>query len=108
MNAFLHKYFFKICLGVVLCTLGSLVYAADPDSLNIDGVKDMLTNGVSLLKVIAKWGGVTTVVGAALALGSGRLEGALAQTICKILIVTGLLIAAFNFFSTKMAFGFNF
>ena len=75
---------------------------------NIDGVDDMLMSGQSMIKVAAKWGGVVTVVGAALALGSGRLEGALAQTICKILIVVGLLIAAMTFFGEKISWGFSF
>lgn len=83
-----------------------LAHAADTSG--IAGIDDMIGSGQKLLMVAAKWGGITTVVGAALALGRGRLEGALAQTICKILIVVGLLIAAFGFFKEKLAFGFAF
>lgn len=107
----MNKYFLKIVLGLLLCGLGALVYAADTSSgSQIAGVTDMLDAGNNLLKKMAKIGGVATVVGAALALGSGKLEGALAQTICKILIVVGLLIAAFSFFEGKIgvAMGFNF
>ena len=78
------------------------------DLTNIDGVDDMLKSGQSIAKVAAKWGGIITVIGAALALGSGRLEGALAHTICKVLIVIGLLIAASTFFGNKISWGFAF
>jgi len=78
------------------------------DVTSIDGVDDMLKSGQNIVKVSAKWGGIITVVGAALALGSGRLEGALAQTICKVLIVIGLLIAAMTFFGNKISWGFSF
>lgn len=84
------------------------IIAKAQDVTNIDGVDDMLKSGQSIAKVAAKWGGIMTVVGAALALGSGRLEGALAQTICKILIVIGLLIAASTFFGSKISWGLSF
>ncbi len=80
----------------------SFIFAADASSIQIPGVSDMLNNGETLLKFAAKWGGIATVVGAALSLGRGKLEGALAQTICKILIVVGLLIAAFSYFGTHI------
>lgn len=117
------KKFINKCLTIIKCVVfssyyknilvyfsvafyGSLVYAADVSG--IAGVDDMITSGQNLLMVSAKWGGVTTVVGSAIALGRGRLEGSLAQAICKILIVVGLLIAAFGFFKEKLAFGFAF
>ena len=78
------------------------------DVTNIDGVDDMLQSGQSVVKVAAKWGGIITVIAAALALGSGRLEGALVHTICKVLIVIGLLIAASTFFANKISWGFSF
>ena len=84
----------------------SIVNASD--TTGISEVDSMLTTGKSIVQVAAKWGGIITVVGAALALGSGRLEGALAQTICKIFIVIGLLIAAFTFFGNKISWGFSF
>ncbi|MCC2624523.1 MAG: hypothetical protein K0R14_396 [Burkholderiales bacterium] len=83
-----------------------LVHAQDVS--NVSGVDDMLLAGQSILKVAAKWGGILTVVCAALALGSGRLEGAFAYTICKVLIVIGLLIAAMGFFGSKISWGFSF
>ena len=92
------------CLSLFICFGG--VYASD--MTGISGVDDMLVSGQSIVKVAAKWGGIITVVGAALALGSGRLEGALAQTICKILVVIGLLVAAFTFFGQKISWGFSF
>lgn len=94
-------------LGVILglCLSVSVVWAQDMS--NISGVDDMLIAGQSMLKVAAKWGGIVTVVSAALALGSGRLEGALAHTLCKVLIVVGLLIAAMSFFGNKISWGFT-
>lgn len=99
--------FFKfMSFGCLLCFWS--VYSLAQEVTNISGVDDMLVAGQSIIKVAAKWGGVATVVCAALALGSGRLEGALAQTICKILIVVGLLIAAWTFFGAKISWGFAF
>lgn len=92
------------CLLLVVCS----VVAHAHDSVDIEGIKDMLKSGQDLVKVAAKWGGVITVVGSALALGSGRLEGALAQTVCKIFIVIGLLAAALGYFGGKIGWGFSF
>lgn len=103
---FLGRYINKINFMLSMLLYTSIVKAQN--MTNIDGVDDMLMSGQSIIKVAAKWGGVVTVVGAALALGSGRLEGALAQTICKILIVVGLLIAAMTFFGEKISWGFSF
>jgi hypothetical protein len=100
------NYYKKLWFGVSLMLYNVMVYAAD--TAGIAGIDDMISSGQKLLMVCAKWGGITTVVGAALALGRGRLEGALAQTVCKILIVVGLLIAAFGFFKEQLAFGFSF
>ena len=93
-------------LYLFLLFSSQLIYAAE--ATGIDGIDDMVGSGQKVLMVAAKWGGITTVVGAALALGRGRLEGALAQTICKILVIVGLLIAAFGFFKQKLTFGFAF
>lgn len=93
---------FTVCLYLYM----GVTHAAETTS--ISGVDDMLVAGQNITKVAAKWGGITTVVVAALALGSGRLEGALAQTICKILIVIGLLVAAQQFFGAKIGWGFAF
>ena len=76
--------------------------AIDASGIQITGVSDMLSNGESLLKFAAKWGGIATVVGAALALGLGKLHNNVATIIFKVLIVIGLLIAAFNYFGTKI------
>jgi hypothetical protein len=84
------------------------VLAHAQDVSNVSGVDDMLLAGQGMIKVAAKWGGIATVVCAALALGSGRLEGAFAYTICKVLIVIGLLIAAMGFFGSKISWGFSF
>lgn len=78
------------------------------DMIGISDVDSMLTTGKSIVQVAAKWGGIITVVGSALALGSGRMEGGLAQTICKIFVVIGLLISAFTFFGNKISWGFSF
>lgn len=101
-----HISFKSFVVVVSLCFYNGLAYAADTSG--IAGIDDMIISGQKILMVAAKWGGITTVVGTALALGRGRLEGALAQTVCKILIVIGLLIAAFGFFKEKLAFGFTF
>ena len=77
------------------------------DMTNIAEIDDMLQGGQSMIKVAAKWGGILTVVGAAIMLGRGRLEGALAQSICKILVVIGLLMAAFSYFGAKISWGFE-
>ena len=100
------KLFEKFNLGLGLFLYANLVFAQDVS--NISGVDDMLIAGQSMLKVAAKWGGIATVVVSALALGSGRLEGAFAQTICKILVVIGLLAAAMSFFGDKISWGFTF
>lgn len=84
------------------------IFAYANQTVQIDGVSDMLEQGQNLIAVAAKWGGVATVVGAAIALGSGRLEGALAQTLCKVLIVIGLLMAAGTYFAQKISWGFLF
>ena len=93
-------------LWVVLLLYSGFTNAAD--QTGITGIDTMITSGQNIIKVAAKWGGILTVVGSALALGSGRLEGALAQTVCKILIVVGLLVAAFTYFSTQLGVGFAF
>lgn len=105
----MHKfsYYLKHSIFYISLTLYSAASWAQ-DTTGIDGVDDMVKSGQDILKVGAKWGGITTVVGAALALGSGRLEGALAQTICKVLIVIGLLVAAMTFFGNKISWGFSF
>lgn len=97
----------KVILIIFLLFCNIVVYAADPDSIQITGVRDMLQDGQNLVLVAAKWGGIVTVIGAALALGRGKLEGAMAQTIIKILVVVGLLIAATKFFGDKIQ-GFMF
>lgn len=96
----------KWSLLVGLFFYNTLVYAVE--AVGVDGIDDMVKTGQNMIWVAAKWGGIATVVGGAIALGSGKLEGALAQTVCKILIVSGLLIAAFTFFKDKFAFGFAF
>lgn len=97
----------KVSLIIFLLFYNIVVYAADPDSIQITGVRDMLQDGQNLVLVAAKWGGIVTVICAALALGRGRLEGAMSQTIIKILVVVGLLIAATKFFGDKIQ-GFMF
>lgn len=100
------KYYKKI-----ICIFYGIFYSAftiAQDTTGINDIDDMLNSGQNIIKVAAKWGWILTVVGGALALGSGRLEGALAHTICKILIVIGLLIAAFTFFGQKISWGFSF
>lgn len=101
------SYYFRHSLFYISFLLYSAIVKAQ-DTTSIDGVDDMLKSGQNLVKVAAKWGGIITVVGAALALGSGRLEGALAQTLCKVLIVIGLLVAAMTFFGNKISWGFSF
>ncbi len=96
----------KVILALSMVLYSAVSYAQD--ATGISDVDDMLTSGQNIIKVAAKWGGILTVVGAALALGSGRLEGALAHTVCKILIVIGLLTAAFTFFGQKISWGFSF
>ncbi len=98
------SYYQKLSFGLLLLLCNIEVYAADMSG--IAGIDDMIVSGQRILMVAAKWGGITTIVCAALALGRGKLEGALAQTVCKILIVVGLLIAAFGFFKEKLSFGF--
>jgi voltage-gated potassium channel Kch len=102
----LSKLFIKLNFALYIFLYATSVLAKDMS--NISGVDDMLVAGQDMIRVAAKWGGIVTVVTAALALGSGRLEGALAQTICKILIVVGLLIAAMSFFGNKISWGFAF
>lgn len=101
----IHRLLHKIYFAISMLIYTGMIQAQD--LTNIDGVDDMLKSGQDIIKVAAKWGGVVTVVGGALALGSGRLEGALAQTICKILIVVGLLMAAMTFFGSKISWGFS-
>lgn len=96
----------RISFLLTIYLLNTISYAQEVT--NISGVDDMLIAGQSIVKVAAKWGGIATVVCAALALGSGRLQGAFAHTICKILIVVGLLIAAYTFFGAKISWGFAF
>jgi hypothetical protein len=100
------KRIYQIILLVVITYVYNIVLSQD--MTGISDVDSMLTTGQNIIKVAAKWGGIMTVVGAALALGSGRLEGALAHTVCKILIVIGLLVAAFTFFGNKISWGFAF
>lgn len=105
----MRKIFFYLQYGsFYLSFMLYSIIAKAQDTTSIDGVDDMLKSGQNIVKVSAKWGGIITVVGAALALGSGRLEGALAQTICKVLIVIGLLVAAMTFFGNKISWGFSF
>ena len=87
---------------VLFSLFTSQVFAIDASGIQISGVSDMLSNGESLLKFAAKWGGIATVVGAALALGMGKLHNNIAAIVFKVLIVVGLLIAAFNYFGTKI------
>ena len=96
----------KIILLLSLSFYSLLSYAAD--TTGISDIDDMVNAGQSILKVAAKWGGILTVVGAALALGSGRLQGSLAQTVCKVLIVIGLLMASYTYFGQKISWGFSF
>jgi hypothetical protein len=96
----------SVSFSIMLYLYAGMVCAQDVS--NVSGVDDMLLAGQGMLKVAAKWGGIVTVVCAALALGSGRLEGAFAQTICKVLVVVGLLMAAMSFFGTKISWGFAF
>lgn len=104
MNFLTKSKYLVFFLSITFYTL--IAHAAD--TIGIGEVDDMLQKGQSMVKVAAKWGGILTVVSAALALGSGRLQGALANTICKILIVIGLLVAAFTFFGAKISWGFSF
>ena len=101
LNKFKYFVFF---LSLIFYT----IIANAADTVGIGEVDDMLQKGQSMIRYAAKWGGILTVVSAALALGSGRLQGALAHTICKILIVIGLLVAAFTFFGAKISWGFSF
>ena len=96
--SYIKYYFYLFCYKLTIAQ----------DMIGISDVDSMLTTGKSIVQVAAKWGGIITVVGAALALGSGRMEGGLAQTICKIFVVIGLLISAFTFFGNKISWGFVF
>ena len=96
----------SIILSILFLTfMTKLVFAQD--SVGIGELDDLLRSGQSMVRVAAKWGGILTVVGAAITLGRGRLEGALAQTVCKILIVIGLLVASFSYFGNKVSWGFS-
>ena len=96
------NHYYRCLFIIILSCLPWYSIGLDASSIQITGVSDMLSNGEDLLRFAAKWGGIATVVGSALALGRGRMEGMLAQTICKILIVIGLLIAAFSFFGNQI------
>ncbi|MBY0380048.1 MAG: hypothetical protein K2P99_06595 [Burkholderiales bacterium] len=98
----MSKHRLKLFLLIILSGMSLSALGLDASSIQITGVSDMLSNGETLLKVAAKWGGITTVIGGALALGSGKMHTSFAQTICKILVVIGLLIAAFSYFGTKI------
>ncbi len=98
--------FKKIIFTLSLLFYSLVVYAAD--DTGIRDVDDMLKTGRNIVSVAAKWGGIVTVVVAALALGSGRLQGSAAQAISKVFIVIGLLMAAFNYFGRGMSWGFSF
>jgi len=95
----------------VLLALSLFLYsivAEAADQTNIGDIDVMLDAGKSIIKVAAKWGGILTVVAAAIALGSGRLQGELSATVTKILIVIGLLAAAFGYFAPSIGWGFSF
>ncbi len=98
--------FKKIIFTLSLSFYSLVVYASD--TTGIRDVDDMLKTGRSIVSVAAKWGGIVTVVVAALALGSGRLQGSAAQTISKVFIVIGLLMAAFSYFGNEVSWGYSF
>ena len=91
-------------LSISFCSL--LAYASDTTGLG--DVDSMLKTGQNIVAVAAKWGGIITVVVAALALGSGRLQGSAAQAVSKVFIVIGLLMAAFSYFGNEVSWGFSF
>lgn len=101
------SYFLFYFIFTVLTLYATPAHAADTTTLP-GPVNALLTGGQSVIKVAAKWGGILTVVGGALALGSGRLEGALAQTICKVIVVIGILSIAVTYFGGLITYGFAF
>lgn len=96
----------KIIFMLLLSLYSLVVYASDTTGLG--DVDDMLKTGQNIVEVAAKWGGIVTVVVAALALGSGRLQGSVSQTVSKVFIVIGLLMAASSYFGKQIGWGFSF
>ena len=96
----------KTILMLSLSLYSLVVYASD--TTGISDVDDMLKTGQTIVGVAAKWGGIVTVVVAALALGSGKLQGAASQAVSKVFIVIGLLIAAYSYFGKEISWGFSF
>jgi hypothetical protein len=91
-------------LSITFCSL----LANASDTTGLQDVDSMLKTGQNIVAVSAKWGGIITVVVAALALGSGRLQGSVAQAVSKVFIVIGLLMAAFSYFGNEVRWGFSF
>lgn len=103
------KFFNKGSIFLLGTLLIYTINAHAADTTTLPGpVNDLLSGGQSVIKVAAKWGGILTVVGGALALGSGRLEGALAQTVCKVIVVIGILSIAVSYFGGLITYGFAF
>jgi hypothetical protein len=58
--------------------------------------------------MFAKWGGILMIVIGGVVIGSGKAQGALANTIFGIVLAIGLIMGAWGWFSANFSQGFAF
>jgi|GEM_PF-2847267 len=97
--------------AIALCALLMILMfgiAHATDSSGIQELDDQSTKFQNGVKVFAKWGGILMIVIGGVVIGSGKAQGALANTIFGIVLAIGLIMGAWGWFSANFSQGFAF
>lgn len=82
------------------------VYAAD--TVGVPSIDHTLSTGQTILKVVAKWGGIALLVSAGILFGLGKAKGEAIGIGFYIVIGLGIIAAAFGWWDTIFTNGFAF
>ena len=95
----------KYLLWAIALVVGH-VYAEDVTG--VDSIDNTLRTGQTILKVVAKWGGVALLVAAGILFGLGKAKGEAIGMGFYIVIGLGIIAAAFGWWNTIFTSGFTF
>lgn len=93
-----------ISLGLLLLIVSYFTYAVD--ATGIPEIDKPISQGQTILKLIAKWGGIAMIVLAGLMFGQGKLRGQALNYGVSLILGLGLVSAAFGWWDTNFTSGF--
>mgnify|MGYP003418310636 FL=1 len=97
--------------AIALCALLMILMFGVAHATDSSGITELDDQGSKFqngIKMFAKWGGILMIVIGGVMIGSGKAQGALANTIFGIVLAIGLIMGAWGWFSANFSQGFAF